>query len=131
MNRAIKPLWTVSDHALGVTDLALRSGSFSSSFCSSAVYLLSSSMDKTIRIWSLFAHRLLCTISTPSPIHCVWIGFFNEIARYESCRKPLLCRWRRRRDLHRRSQCPFRIERVGRKGRRVVDRRPFRSDHSV
>lgn len=32
VNRAIKPLWTVSDHALGVTDLALRSGSCSSSF---------------------------------------------------------------------------------------------------
>ena len=57
--------------------------------------------------------------------------FFNEVARYESCRKPLLCRWRRRRDLHRRSQCPFRIERAGGKGGRIVDRRPFRSDHSV
>lgn len=131
MNRAIKPLWTVSDHALGVTDLALGSGSFSFALCLSAVYLLSSSMDKTIRIWSLFAHRLLCTISTPSPIHCVSLPFSNKIARYESRRKSLLCRRRRRRDLHRRSERPFGIQRAGREGRRVVDLWPFRRDHRV
>ena len=32
VNQAVKPLWTVSEHSLPITDLALRSGSMEFSF---------------------------------------------------------------------------------------------------
>lgn len=35
------------------------------------MYLLSSSGDKTVRVWDLFGHRLLSTIATPSVISSV------------------------------------------------------------
>ncbi|KAK8833146.1 hypothetical protein WA577_002760 [Blastocystis sp. JDR] len=61
VNSIIRPLWTASDHALGITDLVLNSG----------MYLVSSSLDKTIRVWNLFSHQLISTITTPSIPRCL------------------------------------------------------------
>ena len=39
-------------------------------------YLFSSSLDKTVRIWNLYSHQCISTISTPDAVHCVcfpWI----------------------------------------------------------
>ena len=38
---------------------------------SRAVYLVSSSLDKTLRVWNLFSHQLISTITTPSMPRCV------------------------------------------------------------
>lgn len=74
VNSTVKPLWTVSDHSLGITDLAINTGSIIYSFIWLIVYLFSCSLDKTIRIWNLYAHRCVSTISTPDAVHCVWLG---------------------------------------------------------
>ena len=82
----ISPLFSASEHSLTITDIFIGSttncifNDFKISFL--LAYIITSSLDMTIKIWDPFTFRCIFSYTLPSAVNCVCLLEVSFITRF-------------------------------------------------